>query len=115
MYSSSSNQQCGSSLKRADPNNCHDDDIHLDVPNKKRHCSKGRQQMEDGMVVCIDDNGDDSMEIESGPRVGGGVIEGTKEQGQEELHQWKFEGGYEIAGVVTSKILFDRYPKSIMK
>jgi len=23
--------------------------------------------------------------------------------------------GYEIAGVVTSKILFDRYPKSIMK
>ena len=23
--------------------------------------------------------------------------------------------GYEVAGVVTSKILFDRYPKSIMK
>lgn len=24
-------------------------------------------------------------------------------------------GGYEVAGVVTSKILFDRYPKSIMR
>ncbi len=23
--------------------------------------------------------------------------------------------GYEVAGIVTSKILFDRYPKSIMK
>ena len=23
--------------------------------------------------------------------------------------------GYEVAGIVTSKMLFDRYPKSIMK
>ncbi len=62
---------------------------------------------------CIEKAGDDSAQDDNGQN----KIYSKRiklDDGDTEM-QVDEQEGYEVAGIVTSKILFDRYPKSIMK
>lgn len=91
-----------------------------EYPNRKRLNKRHHKEEDNDMVTRTDD---DVMDVECWGRhqdVGVVAVDGGKEEALVQVHSERSHysvggEGYEIAGVVTSKILFDRYPKSIMK